>query len=437
MQNSFNPAYIFDITTAVNVLTDGKNVDTSIQGLVHHYSNIKLDSDKIDFQSFVVISKFLHDFRKKLVDAFQALSIMDVLNFEQKVLFPIALAEFNGMPYNEDAPLPLIQNALDLVESKYGITSKKELSRIGILSLSKSYLSERQDLLEISEFIEAENAARISNNFDTKYVQDGRIRSVLAAAPAGGITSRGYSFDWKGLYSFISPATDFTLVEGEFGDLEVRIIAKLLKKSELFASFKTNQGAYAYFAAPLFDKTIQEVTLDEKFKAKILLEIIVRNLGERETLSYAWDIGQTFMKLEELFELKEKFKSVHPDLIKLIKKVERQAQKNKYITTSSGRISVVEHPSKAFFILVEFYMNDIFKRALELFYRDLDDYNRNYSPKITLCTIYNRIITLECDKKIVNSAIDMLTRNMTRAAAKQLNEMPVAVKVYGTDQWEA
>lgn len=435
--NNLNISHIFDISTAVNLITDGKYEDNSVETLISRYSGTKPEDNNLGLHDFVFIGKFILELRKKLVDCFQTLGTMDILNLEQKLLFALAQSEVNGMPYNQAAPNPLAQGIWELVESKYGVTSKKELAKAGILSLNKSYLSERKDLLEINEYIAAENSERIRSHFDEKYVSDNRVLSTLESGPMAGIITKGYSFDGEGLYSFISSSEDSCLVEGRFKDLEIRIIAKLLNNSKLLKAFNSKEGPYAYFSSPLFEKNLEDVTLDDMFIAKMILEMVVRELGDRETLNYGWNIYQVFMKVDEIIALKEKFKKAHPDLIELIRKTREQAQKDGYITTSTGRISIVKSESKAFQTKVEMYMNDIFKRALALTFDDLEAYNADFSPKIKLCTIYNRIITLECDKNIVNIAIDMLTRNMTRAASKILRGMPVLLKVYGTEQWEA
>jgi len=168
----------------------------------------------------------------------------------------------------------------------------------------------------------------------------------------------------------------------------------------------------------------------------MILETITRNLGERETLFYIWNTYQAFMKVEEIISLKQKFKQVHQALIKLIQETNEKAQKVGYVLTSNGRFSVIKNEAKAFYTHIEMYMNDVFKRALELTYNDLVAYNADYKSKIKLCTIYNRIITLECNKDIVNIAIDLLTRNMSIAASKLLRGIPVLLEVYAAEQWE-
>ncbi len=434
--NNLNISHIFDISTAVNLITDGKYEDNSLDTLVSRYSSTKPEGNSLGLHDFAFIGKFILDLRRKLIECFQTLGTMDIFNLEQKLLFALAQSEVNGMPYNQTAPNPLAQGIWELVESKYGVASKKELAEAGILSLSKSYLSERKDLLEINEYISAENSERIRSHFDEKYVSGNRVLSTLESGPTASIITKEYSFDGEGLYSFISSSQDCCLVEGIFKDLEIRVITKLMNNSKLLKAFNSEKGPYAYFASPLFEKNLEDVTLDDMFIAKMILEMVVRELGDRETLNFGWNIYQAFMKIDEIIALKEKFKKVHPDLMELIRKTREQAQKDEYITTSTGRISVVKSDSKAFHAKVEMYMNDIFKRALALIFDDLEAYNTDFSPKIKLCTIYNRIITLECDKNIVNIAIDLLTRNMTRAASKILKGMPILLKVCGTKQWE-
>lgn len=432
--NNLNLKYIFDITTALNILKDGKKVSNSLKDLLKRYANWELSSDELTLHDFVFISKFLIEFRKNLVKSFEELGIMDILNLEQNVLFALADSEINGIPYKEPAlPLPL-QNIWELIESKHGISSKNDLAKIGILSLSKSYLKERKDLLEVNEYINVENSERIRQNFDQKYVKEGRIFSTLVPCSAAGIETKEYSFEGEGIYPFIAPPEDSCLVEGKFNDLEVRIIAKLLNKSGLIQALKHEYGPYAYFAAPLFDKNIEDVTIDEKFIAKIIFETVIHEFGERETLFHVWNTSQTFMKEDEIISLQKKFKKVHPELTQLIQKTKEEVKKG-YVTIPIGRISIAKN--KGFYRKIEMYMNDIFKRALVLSHYDLETYNAEFSPKIKLCTLYNRIITLECNKRIVNIAIDILTRNMIKAAKKVLKGIPISVKVYATDQWEA
>lgn len=436
VKNNLKANHIFDISTALNILSGGLTVDNSLKSVIKRFADKDINSEDISFQDFIIIGKFVFVLRKKLVEYIQEFDLIKTLNFEQNLLFAIAQSESGGMPYNPQYSNPMSQNIWELVESKYGITSKKELAKTGILFLNKEYLSDKKNL-EVYEYASLESAERTIKNFDSKFVREGRIFSTLTSSPSGSISAKDYSFDGEGLYPFISPDKDNCLVEGEYRDLEVRVVAKLLNNCELIKSFNTEGGPFSYFAGPLFDKSPKNVTIEEKHQAKMIFEIIIRNLGERETLYYAWNTSKSLLKEEEIMGLKEKFKKVHPDLINLIKETQKQAKKDGFVWSSTGRIIVSNNSNKAFFSKVEMYTNQIFKRALDLLFIDFEAYNLECANKIKLCTIYNQIITLECSKKTVNIAIDMLTRNMMASAAKMLRGIPVLLKVYAAEQWEA
>jgi len=437
LKNNLKLNHIFDINNAMSILSDGQTIDNSLKSIMKRYANLDIVHEDINFQDFVLIGKFIFMFRKKLVDCMQELNLIKTLNFEQNLLFALAQSEADGMPYNALYANPMSQNVWDLVESKYGISSKKGLAKAGILFFNKYYLTEKKNLLEVSEYASLESAERTIKNFDKKLIKDGRIYSTLVSGPSGSIITKNYSFDGEGLYPFIGPEKDNCLVTGEYKNLEVRVVAKLLNNRKLIESFSTKGGPFSYFAGPLFEKSPEEVSIDEKFIAKMIFEIVIRNLGERETLYHAWNISKSFIKEEEIITLKEKFKKVHPDLTNLIKETYKQTKKDGYISSSTGRITVANNWNKAFFTQVEMYINEIFKRALDLSFSDFESYNAEFTNKIKLCTIYNRILTFECNKKIVNIAIDMLTRNMIKIAAKTLKGIPVLLKVNATEQWEA
>jgi len=437
LKNNLKINHIFDISTALSILSDGLNVDNSLKSIIKLFANQDINPEDISFQDFIFIGKFVFIFRKKLVECMQEFNLIKILNFEQNLLFAIAQSESDGMPYYQQCSKPMSQNVWELVESKFGITSKKELASAGILFLNKDYLTDKKNLLEVCEYASLESAERTMKNFDSKFAREGRIHSTLVSGSSGGIIAKDYSFDGEGLYPFISPNKENCLVEGEYKNLEVRVAAQLLNNRKLINSFNTEGGPFSYFAGPLFDKSPEDVSIDEKFKAKMLFEIVIRNLGERETLYHAWNISKSFLKEDEIISLREKFKKVHPDLINLIKDTQKHAKKDGYVSSPIGRITSLSNTHKAFFIKVEMYINEIFKRALDLSFIDFEAYNTEYTNKIKLCTIYNHIITLECNKKIVNIAIDMLTRNMTTTAAKMLRGIPVLLKVYATEQWEA
>ncbi|MGE5329479.1 MAG: DNA polymerase, partial [Deltaproteobacteria bacterium] len=437
IKNNLKISHIFDITTALNILSDGLTIDNSLKSIIKRFANQDINSEDISFQDFVSIGKFIFLLRKKLVDCIQELNLIKILNFEQNLLYAIAQSESDGMPYNGNCSKPMSKNVWELVESKYGITSKKELAGAGILFLNKAYLTDKKNLLEVYEYASLESAERTIKNFDSKFVREERIYSSLNYGPSGGIMTKDYSFDGEGLYPFISPDKDSCLVEGKYKNLEVRVVAKLLNNRKLIASFSAEGGPFSYFAGPLFDKAPEDITIDEKFKTKMIFEIVIRNLGERETLYYAWNTSKSFLAEEEIISLKEKFKKVHPDLTRLIKDTQKQAEKDGYVASSLGRVTILNNKSKAFFTKVEMYMHEIFKKALSLSFDDFEAYNTDFTNKIRLCTIYDHIITLECNKKIVNIAIDMLTRNMTTTAAKMLMGIPVLLKVNAVEQWEA
>jgi hypothetical protein len=438
IKNNLSLKYIFDVSCAFNILTNGKYPDNSIAHLLLRYSNFQVSDTFDSVESHVFSSKFLLCFRKSLIACFEKLGLMPLLNMEQRILFALAHTEINGLPYKQPVINPLNINYWELIESKYGVTTKKELVKAAdIFSLSPDYLEQRSDLLEVLEFISFETSEKIIQHFNTDLVSNHRIHSQQQLGAAANIVAKSYSFNGRGSYPFISADKDNCLIQAKFIDLEMRALAKLINSADFTTSFLTKTGPYGYFAGPLFDKSASETTIEERFKAKILIESIIRDLNDKETFFYFCNNYSSYIKEDEVSHLKKKFKHVHHSLINHIQKTKSASRTNGYVSIQTGRYCFVKNEKDAFITKIDMLKNEILLRSLDLAFSELTEYNAEFSPHINLCTIYDRIITLECHKNASNISIDILTRSLTKACSKLLQGIPIAVKVYATPQWEA
>ena len=129
---------------------------------------------------------------------------------------------------------------------------------------------------------------------------------------------------------FIAPAGK-TLLAADYSQIELRILAHMSKDPELKEAFDLNEDIHTRTASLLFDKNQDDVSKDERRKAKTINFGLLYGMGPQK-LSRELNI-----RMQEAKEFIGLYFSRLQKVSIFFQAVEQEARENEYITTISGR----------------------------------------------------------------------------------------------------
>ncbi|MBN1999877.1 DNA polymerase I [candidate division KSB1 bacterium] len=131
--------------------------------------------------------------------------------------------------------------------------------------------------------------------------------------------------------AFIPSSTDFVLLDADYSQIELRIMAHLSKDETLLASFLHDEDVHRRTAALVFEKEPDEVTSDERRKAKEVNFGIMYGMG-------AYGLSQRLgITPEEGAAFIESYFANYPGVQEFMLRIVQEARKNGFVTTLLNR----------------------------------------------------------------------------------------------------
>lgn len=262
--------------------------------------------------------------------------VTDTLNILTKNIYYHAGIEFN------------IRSSKQLAEvlfKKLGLKSKKKTPK-GELSTSMEVLESIKDQHPIVEDILtyrrleklrstyliplpklADKNDRIHTNFNQLATATGRLSS--SDPNLQNIPIRG-ELGAKMRSCFIAEK-DHVIISADYSQIELRVLAHFSKDQYLIDAFSKNMDIHSSTAAALFDKAPENITPDERRKAKTINFGLIYGMGPLK-LSRELEISMTEAK-----QFIEKYFSKLTGVKRFYDTVEQDAKKQEYVTTLAGR----------------------------------------------------------------------------------------------------
>ena len=131
--------------------------------------------------------------------------------------------------------------------------------------------------------------------------------------------------------AFIPRSDDYILLAADYSQIELRLIAELSGDEAMLEAFQKGQDIHQATAARVYDKSLEEVTADERRNAKTVNFSIIYGAGATN-LSQQLDIPR-----KEASELIKKYFARYQGLKTYMDKVVEKAREDGYVTTLMGR----------------------------------------------------------------------------------------------------
>ncbi len=127
------------------------------------------------------------------------------------------------------------------------------------------------------------------------------------------------------------------LISADYSQVELRVLAHFSKDEYLLEAFSKNMDIHTCTAAALFDKDPEDVTSDERRKAKTINFGLIYGMGPLK-LSRELEISMTEAK-----QFIEKYFSKLTGVKKFYERVEQDAKTHEYVVTLAGRRRLLPH----------------------------------------------------------------------------------------------
>ena len=249
-----------------------------------------------------------------------------------------------GAPFNISSPKQVGEVLFD----KMGLPYRWKKTKSGQYSTSEEKLAEMADDFEIvnkilkyrsysklkSTYVDAlpnmvnPKTGRIHSSFNQALTATGRLSSNnpnLQNIPIRTPEGR------KVREAFIPRSDDYILLAADYSQIELRLIAELSGDEAMLEAFQKGQDIHQATAARVYDKTLEEVTPDERRNAKTVNFSIIYGAG-------ATNLSQQLgIPRKEASGLIKKYFARYQGLKTYMDKVVEQAKQDGFVTTLMGR----------------------------------------------------------------------------------------------------
>lgn len=378
--------------------------------LIRVLCDMEINGVKIDDKELSVYSKELvlelKGLTKKIVD----MTGIDDLNIDSPKQLGVAL--FEKMKITEKAKKTKTGQYKTDEESLVALADKHEVINLileyrGLKKLLSTYVDSLPELIN-------KKTGRIHTSYNQTVAATGRLSSsnpnlqnIPIRTDAGKRIRR----------CFVASDDDHLLLSADYSQVELRIMAHLSQDSAMIEAFKSGEDIHTATAAKIFGVPIEEVTSDQRRKAKtanfgIIYGISVFGLSQRLNISHA-----------EAKKLIDGYFATYPMVAQYMETSIENARRDGYAET-------IYHRKR--------YLEDINSRNAVV--RGYAERNAINAPiqgsaadiiKIAMSTLYNKLEGSDIDCKIILQVHDELvlevaTKDIEKAKAIVLEAMESA-----------
>jgi DNA polymerase I len=233
---------------------------------------------------------------------------------------------------------------------------------------------------------------------------------------------------------FVPENESFTLLDADYSQIELRVLAHITNDENMISAFKDNEDIHTSTAAKINGVSIDQVTPLMRSRAKTVNFGIVYGIGD---FSLSRDLGITRKEARKYID---EYLDKYPNVKKYMHEIVESGKLNGYVTTIFNRRRYLPELKSSNFNMRSFgeriAMNtpiqgsaaDIIKVAMVRVFRELN--NQNLKSRLIL-QVHDELIieTLKEEKELVGQILKESMEN-----AVKLN-VPLSVDVKSGDSW--
>lgn len=284
----------------------------------------------LEYEGVRINSEFLETYSKQLAT--------EIAGLEKEVY------EMAGVQFNMASPKQVGEVLFDRMEIPY----RWRRTKTGQYSTNEEKLTElAKDNPIVDKILKHRGLSKLKSTYVDALPRmvnprTGRIHSSFnqALAATGRLSSQNPNLQnipirtpqgAKIRKAFIPRDDDYILMAADYSQIELRIIAEISKDEAMLEAFKAGQDIHRATAARVFDVPYDEVSREQRYRAKTVNFSIVYGAGATN-LSQQLDI-----KRKEAKELIDNYFQKYQGLKRYMDETVEFARKNGYVTTLKGR----------------------------------------------------------------------------------------------------
>ncbi len=199
------------------------------------------------------------------------------------------------------------------------------------------------------------------------------------------------------------------IISADYSQIELRILAHFSEDPYLLSAFLNNLDIHASTAAAIFDKNIEEVSSDDRRKAKTINFGLIYGMGPRKL---SRELG---ISLTEAKNFIEKYFSKLKGVKRFFEQVETEAENNGYVTTLAGR--------KRHLLNINSKNNNLASQAKRMAINTKVQGSAADIIKLAMIKIYNNDELKEMDVKLLLQIHDELLFECREDVATKVSEI--------------
>ncbi len=284
----------------------------------------------IEYEGIRINAEFLNEYSKEIA--------LDIAALEKEVY------EVAGSEFNMASPKQVGQILFERLEIPY----RWRKTKTGQYSTNEEKLTElAKDHPIVEKILKHRGLSKLKSTYVDALPRlvnpkTGRIHSSFnqALAATGRLSSQNPNLQnipirtpqgAKVREAFIPRDENYVLLAADYSQIELRIIAEISGDEAMLEAFKAGQDIHSATAARVFDVPYEEVTREQRYRAKTVNFSIVYGAG-------ATNLSQQLeIKRKEAKELIDNYFQQYQGLKKYMEETVEFARKNGYVTTLKGR----------------------------------------------------------------------------------------------------
>jgi DNA polymerase-1 len=233
----------------------------------------------------------------------------------------------------------------------------------------------------------------------------------------------------------IVPKEGHVLIKADFSQIELRIAAVIANDQRMLKAFEDGIDLHKLTAALVNNKSVDEVTKQERQLAKALNFGLIYGMREETLRDYASNGYGVNITMEEAAEYRKRFFDTYDGIAKWHQKVEREIKTrgSLVVTTLGGRKRLVTEVTAALNTPVQGSGADGLKAAAALYYKRLREYG--LIDKVRIVLMVHDEIVVEAPEIDAVKAAHLLTEAMKEGMEAIVKGVPIEVEVGIYSDW--
>lgn len=273
-----------------------------------------------------------------------------------------------------------------------------------------------------------EHLSPLTGRIHPRFHQNGTVAGRMSCS-----RPNTQNFPRGGFRRVIVPERGCKLIIADYSQIELRIAAEIAGDETMIAAYKQGQDLHRLTASIISGKPVEEITKEERQKAKAVNFGLIYGMGaEGLVRSARYSYGVEITKAEAEDIIRSFFKN-YWGLARWHRAIRREGPKAGHVCTLSGRKRFLDTDNIR---VTELYNTPVQGTGADILKAALTRLHRRFSGtgiKIVNC-VHDEVV-VECPSELAVQTAAIVKKEMIAAGREFLKQVPLDVEVAIADSW--